>query len=184
MKNILLAAAITIISGCANTNYGTTTDPERTPDQLNDLEIAHVAYTADLIDIQYAHLALGISENPEIKEFAKTMIRDHEAVNEQALELLTKLEAQPQDNFLSQDLLKGSVKIVDELSQLRGAEFDKRYAENELSYHQAVNALVADSFIPNIENPEVKSLFEAGLEIFKTHEGHAQMMVKNLAQGS
>ena len=56
--------------------------------ELSDLEIAHVAYTADNIDIRYAHLALAISDNPEIHKFAKTMIRDHEAVNEQALALL------------------------------------------------------------------------------------------------
>ena len=30
----------------------------------NDLEIAHIAYTAGNIDIRYAHLALAISENP------------------------------------------------------------------------------------------------------------------------
>jgi len=93
---------------------------------------------------------------------------------------LKKLDAQPKDNFLSQQLVKGSVDIVDELSQLRGAEFDKRYAENELNYHKAVNELVENAFIPNIENLEVKTLFEAGLEIFKAHEGHAQMMVKKV----
>jgi len=55
------------------------------PADLNDLEFAHVAYIADIIDIQYAHLALGISQNPAVREFAQTMIRDHEAVNDQAL---------------------------------------------------------------------------------------------------
>jgi len=185
MKNRILAImTLVLISGCANygSNNAATAEPARTPDQLNDLEIAHVAYTADVIDIQYAHLALGLSENPEVKEFAKTMIRDHEAVNEQALALLEKLKAQPEDNFLSQQLVKGSVAIVDELSQLRGAEFDKRYAQNELEYHKAVNNLVENAFIPNIENPEVKELFEAGLEIFKAHEGHAEMMVKKINQ--
>ncbi len=150
------------------------------PSDLNDLEIAHVAYTADNIDIRYAHLALAISNNPEIHQFAQTMIRDHTAVNEQALALLQKLDAQPQDNFLSQSLNEGSHVLIDEMSQLRGAAFDKRYAENELGYHKAVNDLVENAFIPNIENAEVKALFEAGLSIFKTHEGHAEMMVGNL----
>ncbi|WP_419901810.1 DUF4142 domain-containing protein [Kiloniella sp.] len=150
------------------------------PEELNDLEIAHVAYTADNIDIRYAHLALGISTNPEIQEFAKTMIRDHNAVNEQALALLAKLKAQPQDNFLSKTLVANSEKLVDQMSKLRGAEFDKFYAENELAYHKAVNGLVENAFIPNIENAEVKSLFKAGLEIFKAHEGHAAMMVKKV----
>lgn len=150
------------------------------PADLNDLQIAHVAYVADNIDIRYAHLALAISDNPTVREFAETMIRDHTAVNEQALALLERLEAQPQDNFLSASLQANAVKLVDEMSQLRGSEFDRRYAENELAYHRAVNDLVENSFIPNIENGEVKALFQAGLEIFKAHEGHAGAMVEQL----
>lgn len=150
------------------------------PADLNDLEIAHVAYIADNIDIQYAHIALALSTNPEVREFANTMIRDHEAVNEQALALLKKLGAQPQDNFLSQALQEGAAEIIDELTALRGDAFDKRYAENELAYHKSVNELVENTFIPNIENAEVKELFKAGLEIFKVHEGHAEMMVRKL----
>lgn len=150
------------------------------PSDLNDLQIAHVAYTADNIDIRYAHLALAKSKNPAIHKFARTMIRDHEAVNGQALALLKKLGAQPQDNFLSRQLLVGADKIVAEMSALDGAAFDRRYAENELGYHKAVNNLVANAFIPNIENAEVKALFKAGLKIFRVHEGHAAMMVKGL----
>lgn len=150
------------------------------PADLNDLEIAHVAYTADNIDIRYAHLALAKSKNPQIHKFARTMIRDHEAVNAQALALLKKLGAQPQDNFLSRQLMTGADKLVAEMSALSGNAFDRRYAENELAYHKAVNGLVENAFIPNIENPEVKSLFKAGLKIFRVHEGHAEMMVKSL----
>src|SRR5262245_12025159 len=75
------------------------------PAALNDLEIAHVAYTADLIDIRYAHLALGISKNPTVRAFAETMIRDHTAVNDRALALLKKLKVQPQGNAFSRQLL-------------------------------------------------------------------------------
>ena len=150
------------------------------PADLNDLQIAHVAYVADNIDIRYAHLALAISTNPDVREFAETMIRDHTAVNDQALALLAKLNAKPQDNFLSKQLSANAEKLIDEMSKLRGAAFDRRYAENELAYHKAVNDLVANAFIPNIENAEVKALFEAGLKIFKAHEGHAEMMVKKL----
>ena len=150
------------------------------PAKLTDVEIAHVAYTADNLDIRYAHLALAKSKNPEIHKFAKTMIRDHEAVNEQALALLKKLGAEAKDNFLSQKLNQDGDAIIAKFSALSGAEFDKAYAENELAYHKAVNALVGDVFIPNIENAEVKALFEEGLKIFKAHEAHAEMMVKAL----
>jgi len=56
----------------------------------------------------------------------------------------------------------------------------RAYAENELGYHQAVNNLVENAFIPNIENAEVKALFKQGLAIFKGHEKHAEMMVSSL----
>jgi len=152
----------------------------RSPAQLNDLEIAHVAYTADIIDIRYAHLALALSEDANIHSFAQTMIRDHTAVNEQALALLKKLGANPQDNFLSQTLQKNANTFIAELSQLRGKAFDKRYAQNELTYHQAVNKLVEHSFIPNIENAQVKKLFQSALKIFKEHEHHAEMMINKI----
>lgn len=179
MKIHTLFVAVLIAFG-AGIASGTDSVRAESPADLNDLQIAHVAYTADNIDIRYAHLALAISTNPEIHKFARTMIRDHEAVNAQALALLEKLKAQPQDNFLSQQLTAGSEKLVDEMSKLRGADFDKRYAENELAYHKAVNDLVENTFIPNIDNAEVKDLFKAGLKIFKVHEGHAEMMVKGL----
>ncbi|MFT4715615.1 MAG: putative membrane protein [Paracoccaceae bacterium] len=147
---------------------------------LNDLEFAHVAYTADNIDIRYAHLALAISTNPDIHTFANTMISDHMAVNAAALGLLDKLGASAQDNFFSQALNEGAEKIIDDFARLRGAEFDAAYAANELAYHQTVNDLVENTMIPNIENDEVRALFQQGLDIFKIHEGHAEMMVKAL----
>ena len=142
----------------------------QSPADLNDLEIAHVAYTADNIDIRYAHLALALSENTKVREFAETMIRDHTVVNERALALLQKLGVQPQDNFLSQALLEQADENVAAMQKLTGAEFDRQYTENELGYHRAVNKLVAESFIPNIENAEVKALFQDALIIFQAHE--------------
>ena len=41
---------------------------------MNDLEIAHTAYTAGQLDIRYAHLALAVSENDSVRAFANTMI--------------------------------------------------------------------------------------------------------------
>jgi putative membrane protein len=178
LRKVMMAALLLLSTAGAGASA-------ESPADLNDLEIAHVAYTADSIDIRYAHLALAISENPAIREFAKTMIRDHEAVNEQALALVAKLDVAPQDNFLSRQLGTQADQLVREMSQLSGADFDRRYAENELAYHQAVNGLVEGTFIPNIENPEVKALFEKALAIFKAHEKHAEMMVASLDnQGS
>ena len=144
--------------------------------KLNDLEIAHIAYTAGAIDIRYAHLALALSEDPEVRNFAELMIRDHTAVNNKALALVKKLQITPQDNAMSQQLNQQAQQIREELSQLRGKDLAKRYAANELGYHQTVNHVVENTFIPNAQNPELKALLTAALQTFKVHEGHAAQM--------
>jgi putative membrane protein len=145
--------------------------------QLDDATIAHIAYTADLIDIRYAHLALALSENPKVRDFAEVMIRDHSAVNSGALKLAQKLNLTPKDNETSQKLTKQATTTVAELRALSGAAFDKRYAANELSYHQFVNKAVETQFIPGAKNTEFKSFLVQALKIFKTHETHAGEMV-------
>lgn len=143
---------------------------------LSDVEMAHVAVTASNIDIQYAHLALALSENPDVRRFAETMIRDHGAVNGQVVALAQRLKVEAKDNALSRKLLADAVGIRDRLSRLRGADFDRFYASNELAYHEVVNGVVADAFIPNIENAEVKKAFQTALAIFRGHEQHAREM--------
>ena len=149
---------------------------EATTPKLNDLEIAHIAYTAGATDIRYAHLALALSEDPEVRNFAELMIRDHTAVNNKALALVQKLQITPQDNAMSQQLNQQARQIREELSQLRGEELAKRYAANELGYHQTVNNVVENTFIPNAKNLELKALLTAALQTFKVHEGHAEAM--------
>ncbi len=146
----------------------------------SDAAIAHIAYTADLIDIRYAHLALGISKDPAIREFAETMLRDHSAVNDGALALLGKLKVAPEDNATSRSLLEGAEKKSEELLALRGAAFDKAYATNELAYHQFVNQAVGSSLLPAVRNAELKTFLGKALTTFKAHEKHAEHMVAAL----
>ena len=153
------------------------------PAELNDLEMAHVAVVASNIDIAYAHLALAFSDNPAVREFAETMIRDHSAVNGQVVALARRLNVQAQDNPFSRQLLAQAADAKDELSSLRGAEFDRAYIENEVAYHEAVNDIVADAFIPNIENADVRQAFEAALGIFRAHQQHAEQLAQRLARG-
>lgn len=99
-------------------------------------------YTADALDIRNAHLALALSEDPEVRNFAELMVRDHTAVNNKALALVQKLQITSQDNAMSQQLNQQVHQIREELSQLRGRELARRYAANELGYHQTMNNVV------------------------------------------
>jgi putative membrane protein len=147
---------------------------------LNDLQIAHSAYTADVIDINYAKIALGKTDNPDVKRFARLMIQDHTAVNEGAGALLKKLGVSAQDNAFSEALNRGAAAENAKLRSLSGRAFDREYARNELAYHKQVNSIVGDMWIPTVQNAEVKAFLAQALVTFRVHEDHAGHMVAEL----
>src|SRR3546814_9905894 len=64
----------------------------------NDAQIAHIAYTAGSIDVEAGRQALQISHNAAVRAFAETMVRDHDAVNKQAIALVQRLNVKPEAN--------------------------------------------------------------------------------------
>ena len=147
---------------------------------LTDPQIAHIAYTAGEIDIANAELALKTSKTKSVRGFAEEMLRDHKAVNEKALALVKKLKVTPEDNATSQALVKQADDKRKELGALKGADFDKAYAQNEVAYHQTVNSALEKTLIPGANNAELKALLQTGLKLFQGHEQHAEHLVTEL----
>lgn len=147
---------------------------------LTDPQIAHIAYTAGVVDIANARLALKKSHNRVIRAFAGDMIRDHTAVNRKALALLKKLHVTPQNNPTSQALVKQSDQVRAELAKLSGPAFDRAYIQNEVAYHKTVNSALKSELIPDARNPQLKRLLETGLKIFEGHERHAEMIASRM----
>lgn len=145
-------------------------------DKPTDAQIAHIAYTAGDLDIKAAQLALEKSKNKEVRAFADNMVKDHTAVNDQALALVKKLNVTPEDNATSESLTKDATAKLAELGRLSGAAFDKAYVDNEVAYHKTVNDALSTTLIPNAANAELKSFLQTGLKIFQGHEQHAEQL--------
>ena len=73
-----------------------------------DPQIAHIAYTAGLLDIEAGKQALDKSKNQDVRAFAQRMVGDHTAVNDQALALVKKLKVTPEDNSTSRALTQSA----------------------------------------------------------------------------
>ena len=147
-----------------------------------DPQIAHIAYTAGVIDIAAAKQALAKSRNPEVRSFAEEMVRDHAAVNVQALALVHKLHVTPQDNPTSRALTAAAAQHHADYAKLHGHAFDLAYAQNEVAYHHTVNGALAAMLIPDAQNADLKSLLQTGLKLFQMHEQHAEDMVAKLGK--
>jgi len=148
--------------------------------KLTDPQIAHIAYTAGVIDVAAGKQALSKASNKEVKAFADNMVRDNDSVNKLALDLVKKLNVTPEDNDTSKALSKQAADKSAELGRLSGAAFDKAYVANEVAYHKAVNNALETQLIPSTSNPELKSLLQTGLKIFQGHQQHAEHIAASL----
>jgi putative membrane protein len=163
-------AALSLLTGAALAQATKPTDPQ----------IAHIAYTAGVIDIAAAKQAISKAGSKDVKAFAEDMVRDHEAVNKQALDLVKKLKVTPEDNDTSKTLSKQAADKLAELAKLSGAAYDKAYVANEVAYHKAVNGALETLLIPSASNAELKSLLQTGLKIFQGHQQHAEHVAAEL----
>ena len=150
---------------------------------LSDPQVAHVAVTANSIDIALAKLAQSRTGNRDVKQFATTMITDHSAVNAQATALATRLGVTPQDNDVSQSLLKGAAEARAAIEPLKGSAFDKAYIDREVAYHQAVLDALDGLLIPAASNAELKKLLVDVRPAIATHLEHAKKLQSSLGAG-
>ena len=146
-----------------------------TPD-LTDPEVAHVAVTANSIDIELGKLAEQKAARAEVRDFARQMVTIHSAVNTQAAALARKLGVTPSDNAVSKSLQAGAATARAEIEKQSGARFDRAYIAREVAYHQAVLEALDGVLIPTTENAELKKLLVDVRPAILAHLAHAKSL--------
>jgi putative membrane protein len=144
------------------------------PAKINDAQIAHIAYTAGVLDVTAGKQALAKSHDKAVRDFAAEMVRDHTAVNDQALALVKKLGG----DAAGQPHQPGAC------PRTRGQAEDPRRAERRglrQGLYRQRDRLPQDgqrgarnTLIPNAQNAELKGLLQTGLKLFTEHQTHAE----------
>jgi putative membrane protein len=143
---------------------------------LSDPQVAHVAVTANSIDVELARFALSRTRNADVRQFATTMITDHTAVNAQAAALAGRLGVTPADNAVSQSLQSGAAQARAALQPLQGAAFDRAYLDREIAYHQAVLDALDGLLIPTTSNADLRQLLVDVRPAIAAHLEHAKLL--------
>ena len=172
-RTIAIVTFVAVALGIAGALAATDAKP-------TDPQIAHIAYTAGVLDIEAGKQALDKSKKKDVRAFAQRMVGDHTSVNDQALALVKKLNVTAENNPTSKVLTQSAEAERKKLSGLDGAAFDKAYVSNEVAYHETVNSALSKTLIPNAQNAELKSLLEKGLKVFESHLQHAESLAKQL----
>lgn len=180
MKKIKAFTGIPIALAIMTMVYTTTAYAQQSP-KLSDEEVASAAVVANQSDIDFAKIAKQKSKNGEVLKFAETMAKDHQAVIDQAVALVTKLKVIPKSNAVSRKLTADAAKTKKMLLAKSARSFDKAYIDNEVGYHKAVIAAVETVLIPQATNEELKSLLQNVVPALRAHLEHAQMVQKMFA---
>lgn len=110
--------------------------------------------TADIInnaEVQIGQLALERGQHPDVKRFADMLVNDHSA-NRQKLQQL----ADTQDVELPSSLDQKHRQLLDRLSQLQGAEFDRAFIDEMVKGHEdAVSQF--ENQVRSGQDPQAKS---------------------------
>jgi len=149
---------------------------------VSDAQIAQIVVTANSIDIANGKIALGQSKTASVDEFANLMIKDHTAVNNNAVALVTKLGVKPEASDTSKSLQSQADTEQAKLRGLKGADFDRAYLENEVAYHQQVLGAISDVLIPNAQNAELKKMLVDVKPAFQAHLDHAKQSLAALGK--
>jgi putative membrane protein len=110
---------------------GAVNDKDSTGVSISDKAFVTDAANAGLTEVRLGKLAAERGSTPKVKEFANMMVKDHTAANDELKKLAERMRiAMPQD-LCSECLAK-----YNGLSNLRGAQFDKKYMEMMVSDHR------------------------------------------------
>jgi len=154
-----LAVAVALFAGAplaVHARSNSSTDP-------TDQAFMQKAAAGGLMEVQLGQLAQQKAQSDAVKAFGQRMIEDHTKANDQLQSI-----AQQENVALSTDLKGEQKQMVDRLSKLQGAEFDRQYMSAMVRDHtEDVQAFERQAKRPS-ESP-VKQFAASTLPTLKEH---------------
>ena len=147
---------------------------------LNDAEIIQVLHITNGAEIKAAQVAKSKAQNPQVKQLAEQMIKDHTAMDIKVGELQRKLNVRPQDSALSAGLQAKANTAIAGLKPMSGNAFDEAYILSQVSMHGDVKEAIRDSLLPSAKNAELKALIQEAAPRIDMHLQHAQQLQEKI----
>ena len=164
---ITLAFCVLAVAGCASSEAprepgrGSYARPPIVIRPLFPADYMAAASSIDLFEIRSSELALARAADPRLREFARTMIADHNGTSAQLSFGGRRLNLLP-----SATLLPTHQAMLDELSA--SGNFDATYRRQQVAVHQAALKLHGD-FAARGESPTLRTVARNAAPIERRH---------------
>lgn len=146
---------------------------------LDDPTIVAIFDAANTLDIATGNLAAKRGHDPKVRALGAQMAHDHSMVRQQGRDLAKKLGVTPTPPAGDKSAADQAA-VLKMLSSKHGADFDKAYLQQEVTFHTAVINAVTTTLLPAIQNAELKAFVEKVAPAFQGHLLAAQNLQKQL----
>lgn len=159
MRNVFLCTAAALAFVCS---AGVRAAP------LNDAVILSIFDQANMADITTARLGFKKAQSAEVRDLARMVMTDHEAVQQMGRDLARKLGVVPMPPA-DDTAPEANAKAYAQLQYAAGADFDRAYLTHEIAFHQSVIDAIKGTLLPAITAPELRELVTKVLPGFEHH---------------
>jgi putative membrane protein len=105
---------------------------------MSAANIMSVVGVANANEIGSSKIAQNKATNAEVKSFANDMVKEHQAMQQDADKLATQLNVTPQPADRAQEMKRMGDEMGQQLeSTAKGAAFDRAYMQGQVQAHQA-----------------------------------------------
>ena len=126
-------------------------------------------------EIQESQLALQNSTNPAVKQFAQQMVADHTKAGNELKGTMPATGVTPAEAPMRLD--DKHAKMLKDLSEKKGADFDKQYVKDQQAAHKDTISLFED-YSKHGDNPQLKTFATNTLPTLQQHK----TMIDNIAK--
>lgn len=158
-----------VVGGCETGDEGGVDEttpisgPTATSGEGKDAAFLRSADIINSAEVQIGQLALERGQHPDIKRFAEMLVNDHQDNRQEVQQL-----AGSQDVELPSGLDQKHQQMLDRLSRLEGAAFDRAFIGDMVKGHQeAVNKFEEE--VRTGQDPQVKSYAANTLPVLRHH---------------
>jgi len=138
---------------------------------------ANNAGQGDMYEIQAARMAEQKGQNADVKAFAKMMVRDHTALDNEMKPLIVKAGKTP-----PADLDQRRKGLLDNLKAANGADFDKTYIDQQVAAHEEALTLM-QGYAENGDDAGLKAAAAKAAPKVQAHLDRAKALQAQLSGG-
>ena len=159
IKSSLVALAVTTLTCTGPAMAG----------QLTDGQILGIYIQVNGFDIETALLGSAQGSSVDVRSLAKHVASDHSGVRQAAYDLAETCKVTPTLPAERNAAAIDHGKALTKLQGLKGAEFDKAYAQHEVAFHRAAIEAVKTALLPAAQCAELRAHFAQVLPAFAHH---------------